>query len=238
MFDFLLWTAVALSAIVIIEVVWFLILSFMLLKKDKKRDSKLMSLFAIALVAMPFYLPIFCVILLAEVTMLGYAIFVLTKELKEVDEAPAFVAPEPKPEPKPEPEPEPDPEPEGPTEEEIEIVSELIRETITIEEAHEAITDEMASHFIEIERVESEEPKRYSKKGIINIDTLSENFASGDVVDLDTLKAKGLISNGTDYVKVLARGHLDKHLTVEAQDFSVDAVKMIILTGGKVIEKI
>ena len=237
MFDFLLWTAVVLSAIVIVEVVWFLILSFLLLNKEKK-GAKMMSIVAIALVETPFYLPIFCVILLAETVMLGYAIFVLTKELKEVGEAPAFVAPEPELKLEPKPEPEPEPEPEGPTEEEIEIVSELIRETITIEEAHEAITDEMASHFIEIERVESEEPKRYSKKGIINIDTLSENFASGDVVDLASLTAKGLISGGTDSVKVLARGHLDKHLTVEAQDFSADAVKMIILTGGKVIEKI
>lgn len=37
-------------------------------------------------------------------------------------------------------------------------------------------------------------------------------------------------------VKVLARGSLDKALTVEAADFSLPAVKMIVITGGKVVK--
>ena len=36
-------------------------------------------------------------------------------------------------------------------------------------------------------------------------------------------------------LKVLARGILDKAITVEAHEFSIDAVKMIALTGGKVV---
>ena len=68
-------------------------------------------------------------------------------------------------------------------------------------------------------------------------DTLSEHFASGDVVNLETLKAKGLLTAKVDFVKVLARGMLDKSLTVEAQDFSADAIKMIILTGGRAVKK-
>ena len=47
---------------------------------------------------------------------------------------------------------------------------------------------------------------------------------------------KGLIQSKCDSVKVLARGVLDKKLTVVADDFSDDAIKMIVATGGEVIE--
>ena len=72
------------------------------------------------------------------------------------------------------------------------------------------------------------------KRGIVNIDSLSRAFAPNDVVNLATLRAKGILNPKADGVKVLARGVLDKPLIVEADDFSMDAVKMILLTGGKV----
>lgn len=143
----------------------------------------------------------------------------------------------PKPAPQPEPIPEPTPEVHVMNaEEEQELVASLVREEISIEEAHEAITDEIAVHFVEVE--DSHSGKRYQSKAIINIDTLSLHFATGDTVTLDALKEKKLVPPKTDYIKVLAHGKLDKHLTVEAQDYSMDAVKMIILTGGKAIKKI
>ena len=54
-------------------------------------------------------------------------------------------------------------------------------------------------------------------------------------MDLATLKARGLLEAKVGSFKVLARGQLDKSLTVEANDFSLAAVKMIALTGGKVV---
>lgn len=72
------------------------------------------------------------------------------------------------------------------------------------------------------------------RKCIVNIDTLSRHFAAGDTADLAAMKAKGLVPAKETAVKVLARGVLNKPLTVVADDFSVDAVKMILLTGGKV----
>ena len=71
------------------------------------------------------------------------------------------------------------------------------------------------------------------KKHVVNVDTLSKAFASGDVVDLEALKKKGLVPKNAKAIKILARGALDKVLTVRADDFSADAVKMIVLTGGK-----
>lgn len=102
---------------------------------------------------------------------------------------------------------------------------------ISIEDAHNAIPDSVAAHFVDKKKAQV---LRFRKKGIINIDTLSENFESGDTVNLESIIAKGLLPKGTDYVKILARGRLNKQLFVEANDYSSDAVKMILLTDGKV----
>lgn len=108
-----------------------------------------------------------------------------------------------------------------------------VRESVSVAEAAGTITDETAAQLTI--REEKKSVHRGTKKGIINIDTLSANFASGDVVDLIALKEKGLVARNIGHVKVLARGVLDKSLTVMAQDFSLDAVKMIALTGGAAV---
>ena len=74
------------------------------------------------------------------------------------------------------------------------------------------------------------------RRGIINVDTLSESFSAGDRVDVNILKRKSLIPYDTAYIKVLARGVIDKPLHVYANDFSLSAVKMIALAGGKSIK--
>ena len=84
-----------------------------------------------------------------------------------------------------------------------------------------------------------EESVRYSdrtRRAIVNVDDLSRTFSDGDRVTVEDIRSRvpGVDRRAT-YFKVLARGTLDKALTVEADDFSVDAVKMILLTGGKVI---
>lgn len=108
-----------------------------------------------------------------------------------------------------------------------------VRESVSVAEAAGTITDETAAQLTI--REEKKGVHRGTKKGIINIDTLSANFASGDVVDIIALKEKGLVARNIGHVKVLARGVLDKSLTVMAQDFSLDAVKMIALTGGAAV---
>ena len=124
-------------------------------------------------------------------------------------------------------------------------ISEMIRSQITLHEAQTAISDEVAAELIEHEthgllneedRPARPAPAKGAKKGIINIDTLSKNFEAEDTVTLDALIEKGLVPKKVGSLKVLARGVLDKPLTVEAQDFSLDAVKMIVLTGGKAVK--
>ena len=70
--------------------------------------------------------------------------------------------------------------------------------------------------------------------GEVNLDVICENFDDGDTVDVDSLKAKRIISPKIGRVKVLARGIMNKKLTVKASKFSIQAVKMITLAGGKV----
>ncbi|MCM1130514.1 MAG: uL15 family ribosomal protein [Anaeroplasma bactoclasticum] len=111
-------------------------------------------------------------------------------------------------------------------------VGDIIRKNVTITEAKQLITDDSAMEYVQVEENSSE--KTYNKKEIINIDVLSKNFNSDDLVNLETLKEKKLISAKVDYIKVLARGVLDKPLIIEAQDYSIDAIKMIVLTGGEV----
>jgi large subunit ribosomal protein L15 len=74
--------------------------------------------------------------------------------------------------------------------------------------------------------------KRIGKKAEVNIDTIAASFEAGDVVNIEKLQQKGIVPSDAVYVKILAHGELDKKLTVEAQDFEICAVKMILLTGG------
>lgn len=70
---------------------------------------------------------------------------------------------------------------------------------------------------------------------VLNADTLGMYFRDGDIVNADTLKAAGIICREDAKIKILARGNLNKRLTVVANDFSAEAVKMIIMTGGTIV---
>ena len=77
-----------------------------------------------------------------------------------------------------------------------------------------------------------------TKCGIINLDTLSACFSAGETVTLGEIKkrVKGFDKKVT-CIKVLARGKLEKSLTVEADKFSVQAATLIVAAGGKAIKK-
>ena len=74
------------------------------------------------------------------------------------------------------------------------------------------------------------------KMGAVNVGTLNVHYEDGDKVDIDSLKAKKLIAADCKRVKILADGDLDKTLTVEANSFSLQAIKMITLVGGHAIK--
>ena len=107
----------------------------------------------------------------------------------------------------------------------------IILKSVTVSKAEESMTDADAKNYIEND-VNGKIHK--GKKGIINIDVLSENFNDGDTIDIEALWAKKLIPTSVGQVKLLAKGTLDKKLNVDLQDYSIQAVKMIVLVGGTV----
>lgn len=111
-----------------------------------------------------------------------------------------------------------------------EVKKELLK-SVAVEKVDELMSDDTAEALIEEDTVNK---RIQGKKEIINIDTLAANFKDGDVVNLEALIEKKLVSSKTVYVKVLARGVLDKKLNVDLHDYSIQAVKMILLTGGTV----
>ena len=111
-------------------------------------------------------------------------------------------------------------------------------DSVTVAEADILMSDEEAKEICEeIKNLEYEDTEVYrgAKKAEVNIDTISDFFKDGDTVTLNTLKEMKLVGANVGHVKVLARGRLDKSLTVVAQDFSSAAMKMILLTGGRAI---
>ena len=131
--------------------------------------------------------------------------------VEEPAPAPTVIVPEPIPEPVP-------------------IVVPVIVDHVDAEEANALLSDSDA-----IELAEYEECGNEGKQGIINLGVVSMVFEPNAVVTLDALKELKLISKKVQRVKILADGILDKPLTVKAESFSVEAMKMIELTGGKVV---
>jgi large subunit ribosomal protein L15 len=67
---------------------------------------------------------------------------------------------------------------------------------------------------------------------VVNLDSLAAKFESGTVVTLDLLRERGLVPGSASRVKVLARGDVDKALTVQAHKFSGKAAEKIAAAGG------
>ena len=99
-------------------------------------------------------------------------------------------------------------------------------------EADQIISDEQAAELIETVARETSLKPKTNKCYEVNLDTICEAFEDGETVDLKALKARGIIAKKADRVKILARGTMTKKVTVVADKFSIQAVKMIGLAGG------
>lgn len=61
-----------------------------------------------------------------------------------------------------------------------------------------------------------------------------DGFDAGAVIDLESLRARGLVKKGLDQLKVLAQGELNHGVTVRAHKFSKAAIEKITAAGGSV----
>ena len=104
---------------------------------------------------------------------------------------------------------------------------------IDVSEVDSMISDEDAIATIEMA---TRTEKKGTKSVAINTDTICENFEVGEVVNLAALKAKRLVAPNAGELKILARGSMTKPLDVYADRFSVQAIKLITLAGGKAFQ--
>ncbi len=114
-------------------------------------------------------------------------------------------------------------------------ISAIIKQTIDVEESNQMISDIVAESLIE-----QVEVSNYcnGELEMVYLDTLVDNFQANDHITIEELRTKGLVKEDSVGFEVLARGIIDKPLYIEAQAFSIDSVKMIVLTGGRVIKTI
>ena len=66
---------------------------------------------------------------------------------------------------------------------------------------------------------------------VVNLGRL-QSFPAGATVDLDALRAAGMVKGRGGRVKVLAEGELTKPLIVKVQAFSQRAKEKIVALGG------
>lgn len=110
-----------------------------------------------------------------------------------------------------------------------EVMPEFV-EHIDAEEADAMISDSLA-----MKTANYESGAGHGQQGIINIGVLDANFNANDVITLAVLKEKGLMSKKVGRMKVLADGMLNKPLIIKSESYSIQAIKMIELTGGTAI---
>lgn len=110
-----------------------------------------------------------------------------------------------------------------------EVMPEIV-EHIDAEEADAMISDSLA-----MQTANYESGAGHGQQDIINIGVLDDNFEANDLITLAILKERGLISKKAGRMKVLADGVLNKPLTIKSESYSIQAIKMIELTGGTVI---
>ncbi len=70
----------------------------------------------------------------------------------------------------------------------------------------------------------------------VMLGAVNERFFSGERVDINEMKKRGLIPDNAKYIKITSEGIIDKPLQIFANDFDITAVKMITLSGGEAIK--
>jgi large subunit ribosomal protein L15 len=87
-------------------------------------------------------------------------------------------------------------------------------------------------------------PRRIPKRGFknpfriepyaVNVETLEKMFEANAVIDLDSLRAKGLIPKLAEYVKILGEGELTKPLQIKVYRASATAKAKVEKAGGTI----
>ena len=72
---------------------------------------------------------------------------------------------------------------------------------------------------------------------VINVSRLAEKFKDGDVVNKESLRAKGLLKGKKSLVKILGDGDISIKLDIQVKKITKGAKEKIVKAGGKVLVK-
>ncbi len=120
-----------------------------------------------------------------------------------------------------------------------EIVENRISDEVEGDSYQDDYPDDMDELVIDSEILEmvweivGTHPKK-GKKSIINLDDINAAYEDNEIVSKDSLKEKKLISSNIGQVKCLARGRLSKALIFQLEDYSLQAIEKILLSGGEI----
>jgi large subunit ribosomal protein L15 len=87
-------------------------------------------------------------------------------------------------------------------------------------------------------------PRRIPKRGFknpfriepypVNVAILDKMFDAGATVDLESMRAKGLLPKTAEHVKILGEGELTKALKIKAYRASATAMEKVAKAGGSI----
>ena len=105
----------------------------------------------------------------------------------------------------------------------------MIKDSVTLAEVME-YNDEFAKKLLKTKVIAKPERYIYDE---ISTDALADNFAEGEIADLEAMRVKGLIKINANSVKVVPGEKLAKKLIVVANIIDPKAVEMIAIAGGE-----
>ena len=109
-----------------------------------------------------------------------------------------------------------------------------LRSRVDSQDANAKLTDSEAQELVRIKYVPvSDEVK---KTAFVGLDKIEELYNDCDMVNIKTLRKRGLVKEEHNRVKIIGGGTLTKSLKVYAEEYSLTAIKMIVLLGGKVVK--
>ena len=88
-------------------------------------------------------------------------------------------------------------------------------------------------HFLP--SIQSEPLEDEEVEATVYLDTLCNHFEDGEVVDIDTLKSKHVVTKG-NVIHIKARGTMDRKLTIYAEYFDEDALQILLCLSCTVVK--
>lgn len=123
-------------------------------------------------------------------------------------------------------------------EEKKDAIRYLFKESVSVEEIGE-LSDEEALELIEVVKNKQYTINKFMpiNKYVVFVDDLDALYSAGETVTIgDLIEKEALPKEENIFLEIRAKGRINKPLTVEAHSFDPAAIKMIILTDGKVIQ--